>query len=263
MVSLLLTNEINRNKTMKNWSQNQPDRKMKRYLGLVLFFILSLSGFSQNAGISASGAVPPNAAAGLDIDFSNLGLLIPRIALTNTSSSLPLAAHVAGMVIYNTATAGDVVPGFYFNNGSGWVASVPKANANGEMQYWDGTKWLAIPAGQPGQLLQINSSGVPAWTGAGYAIIATTSLSGITSTTAVSGGNITGDGGSPVTARGVCWSVTPNPVITGSHTSDGTGTGTFTSNLTGLITGTIYYIRSYATNSTGTSYGNQLVFITL
>jgi hypothetical protein len=246
---------------MKNFSKNRSVILTKVIFSLLVILIASSPGFSQ-AGISPTTSTP-NSSAGLDVNFTIQGLLIPRVALTKTTSFLPLAAHVAGMVVYNTATAGDVTPGFYFNNGTRWVPNLPKANASGEMQYWDGTTWVTIPAGQPGQLLQINSTGVPAWTGAGYASLATTALSAITTTTATSGGNIASDGGTPVTARGVCWSTSPNPTIAGSKTADGTGTGIFTSNITGLVTGTTYFVRSYATNSTGTSYGNQLVFSTL
>ena len=88
-------------------------------------------------------------------------------------------------------------------------------------------------------------------------------MSGITSTTATSGGNVTSSGGSSVTARGVCWATTANPTTSNSHTSDGTGTGTFTSSLTGLAPGTTYHIRAYATNSAGTGYGSDLNFTTL
>lgn len=246
---------------MKNIVNNRTALLLRIFVILLVLFTQSVSGFSQ-AGISPSAATP-NSSAGLDINFPAQGLLIPRVALTGTISPLPLPAHVAGMIIYNTATAGDVIPGIYFNNGTNWVPSLPKANAAGEMQYWDGAKWVAIPAGQPGQLLQLNSAGIPSWVGAGYASIATNVLSGITTTTAISGGNITTDGGSPVTVRGVCWATTPNPTIAANKTQDGTGTGAFTSNLTGLVTGTIYFIRAYATNSTGTSYGNQLIFTTL
>lgn len=70
------------------------------------------------------------------------------------------------------------------------------------------------------------------------------------------------DGGAAVTARGVCWSTTPNPVVTGNHTIDGTGSGIFTSNITGLIASTVYYVRAYATNSVGTAYGNEISFTT-
>ncbi|MCX6253694.1 MAG: DUF1566 domain-containing protein [Bacteroidia bacterium] len=92
--------------------------------------------------------------------------------------------------------------------------------------------------------------------------ITTTALSSISTTTATSGGNITNDGGASVTARGVCWSTSSNPVATGSHTSDGQGTGSFVSSLTGLTAGTTYYVRAYATNSAGTAYGDELIFTT-
>ena len=73
------------------------------------------------------------------------------------------------------------------------------------------------------------------------------------------------DGGSAVTARGVCWSTSANPnTSTGdSCTSDGTGTGSFTSSITGLLSETLYHVRAYATNGEGTSYGNDVAFTTL
>ena len=83
-----------------------------------------------------------------------------------------------------------------------------------------------------------------------------------TQTSAVSGGNVTNDGGSEITARGVCWGTTQNPTISSSKTSDGTGTGSFTSNITGLTANAFYYIRAYATNNEGTSYGNEVAFTT-
>ena len=92
------------------------------------------------------------------------------------------------------------------------------------------------------------------------ATVTTTTPSSLTSTTAVSGGNITNDGGAPITARGVCWGTAANPLATGLHTTDGTGTGTFTSNITGLTPGTAYHVRAYATNSFGTAYGADLPF---
>jgi uncharacterized protein (TIGR02145 family) len=92
--------------------------------------------------------------------------------------------------------------------------------------------------------------------------LTTTAVTNPTRTTALSGGNITNNGGAAVTARGVCWSTSSGPVATGSHTSDGTGNGAFTSNITGLNPNTIYYVRAYAINSVGTSYGNELSFTT-
>ncbi len=95
------------------------------------------------------------------------------------------------------------------------------------------------------------------------AVVITTNASAITMTTATAGGNVTSDGGAAVSVRGVCWGTTANPTISGTHTTDGPGVGIFTSSLTGLVANTLYHVRAYATNSTGTSYGNDLTFSTL
>lgn len=91
-------------------------------------------------------------------------------------------------------------------------------------------------------------------------IVSTTAITNITSNSASSGGNITSDGNSTVTARGICWSTTTGPTISDTKTSEGTGTGEFTSNLTSLEAGTTYYVRAFATNSIGTAYGNEISF---
>ncbi len=75
--------------------------------------------------------------------------------------------------------------------------------------------------------------------------------------TAQCGGTVTGDGGFAVTARGVCWSVSPEPTISNLHSNDGSGTGSFVSTITGLQPSTTYYVRAYATNTNGTVYGEQ------
>jgi Protein of unknown function (DUF1566) len=95
-------------------------------------------------------------------------------------------------------------------------------------------------------------------------VLTTTTTSSITSTGVISGGTISSDGGGTVTARGIVWSTSANPTISlTTKTTDGTGTGTFISTITGLTANTQYYIRSYATNSAGTSYGNEITFTTL
>jgi len=99
--------------------------------------------------------------------------------------------------------------------------------------------------------------------GAALPTLSTLEVSSIIGSTAVSGGVINVDDGSTVTARGVCWSTTPDPTTANSKTNDGTGRGTFASNLTGLIELTTYYVRAYATNSAGTAYGNEVSFRTL
>ncbi len=93
--------------------------------------------------------------------------------------------------------------------------------------------------------------------------VTTGSLTNISSTSAVCGGEVSSDGGASVSARGVCWATTANPTVSGDHTTDGFGLGTFSSSITGLTPGTIYYVRAYATNSESTSYGNEVSFTTL
>jgi len=90
--------------------------------------------------------------------------------------------------------------------------------------------------------------------------ITTAAVSNTRPNEAVSGGNVTDDGSCPVTARGVCWSTSPNPTTNDNFISEGGGTGEFVSELTGLIMDTVYYVRAYAINIVGTSYGNDVVF---
>ncbi|MFO7656810.1 MAG: FISUMP domain-containing protein [Bacteroidales bacterium] len=86
----------------------------------------------------------------------------------------------------------------------------------------------------------------------------------INDSTAISGGNVTANGGVTLTARGVCWDTLPGPtVLLITKTNDGTATGTFSSNLTNLLPDKNYYYRAYATNSEGTSYGAEYNFTTL
>ena len=95
-------------------------------------------------------------------------------------------------------------------------------------------------------------------------VLTTSAVStGVTLTAAIGGGNITSEGGSAVTARGICWSTSPSPTILNSKTTNGTGLGIFSSSITGLTLGITYYVRAYATNNFGTAYGNEVTFKSL
>ncbi|MBA7584635.1 hypothetical protein ES708_26592 [subsurface metagenome] len=93
--------------------------------------------------------------------------------------------------------------------------------------------------------------------------LSTTTVTNITHNSATSGGNVTDNGGASITARGICWNTTGNPIQSDNKTIDGTGTGSFTSNLTDLQGETNYFLRAYATNTIGTAYGNEIDFTTL
>ncbi|MCQ2304516.1 MAG: hypothetical protein MJZ97_05955 [Bacteroidales bacterium] len=93
-------------------------------------------------------------------------------------------------------------------------------------------------------------------------IVITNEITEITRNTAKGGGVVNSDGGSPVTARGLCWSTSSDPTLSNSTTFGGMGTGPFNVQMTDLEIGTTYYVKAYATNSVGTAYGNEVSFTT-
>jgi hypothetical protein len=121
-------------------------------------------------------------------------------------------------------------------------------SVGGELQVYSGGMWR--------NMIGIAAAGL-------YPTVAgTTTATSITGSTATSGGNITSDGESAITARGVCWSTSSTPTIADSKTTDTGTSGTYTSNITGLTAATTYYVRAYATNANGTAYGTQINFTT-
>lgn len=93
--------------------------------------------------------------------------------------------------------------------------------------------------------------------------VSTTAITNITTNSAVSGGNITANGGGTITALGVVWDTTQNPTIAlTTKTTVGIGLGNFISNISNLTPGITYYVRAYATNNVGTAYGTEVNFTT-
>jgi hypothetical protein len=103
-----------------------------------------------------------------------------------------------------------------------------------------------------------------ATTAAGFATVdVTTAASSITNNSASSGGSSLVEGGSAITAKGVSYNTSTLPTTANSTTNDGSGTANFSSSLTGLSAQTLYYVRAYVTNSSGTGYGNEITFRTV
>ncbi|MES2850067.1 MAG: hypothetical protein V4685_13495 [Bacteroidota bacterium] len=235
----------------------------------VLFsFCLLLStafSFAQNTGI---GTNTPHASAALDITAANKGLLPPRVALTGINDVSTIATPATGLLVYNTANAGtapnNVVPGYYYYTGQAWLRLSQAANAPGDMQYWNGTQWVTLPAGASGKTLTL-CNGVPTWGPCVVVVLATvstSSVSGITGSTATGGGNVSTDGGGTITARGLCYDLNPNPTIANNVVTATGETGSFTSTMTNLGPSATYYVRAFATNTAGTAYGNEVSFTT-
>lgn len=212
---------------------------------LLLLFLLS---------IVLTGCIPP------------VDLVLPTLTTTNASSVTSSSASSGGNISDDGGAA-------VTERGVCWNTTTSPTIANNKTS--DGTGTGVFPSTlsnlSPGVTYYLkayatNSKGtgygneVTFTTAANLSSITTTVVSAITTSSATSGGNITSDGGGAITARGVCWSTTTGPNITNSKTSDGAGTGNFVSSMTGLTPVTTYYVRAYATNSAGTSYGDEISF---
>ena len=136
-------------------------------------------------------------------------------------------------------------------NSSSFTSNLTGLTANTTYYVWA----YAINSAGTGYGAQITFTTLPS--------VNTISITDITQNTASSGGYINIDGNALIIARGVCWSISQNPTIADSKTNDGTGIGSFTSSLTGLSVNTPNYVRAYATNNTGTGYGNQETLTTI
>jgi uncharacterized protein (TIGR02145 family) len=136
-------------------------------------------------------------------------------------------------------------------------------NTPGNIQYWNGTNWVNLAPGLPGQVISMSSTGIPTWSGAAFPTMTTTSISTVTSTSVSVGGSVSSNGGELVSSRGLVYGTASNPTLSNSVLSIGSGTGSFSGTLTGLTPNTTYYVRAYATNSAGTGYGNEVIFQTL
>lgn len=91
--------------------------------------------------------------------------------------------------------------------------------------------------------------------------VETSPIINVTAFSATCGGIVTSEGSGPIIARGVCWAAKLDPTVQDLKTEDGTGLGSFTSNISGLYAGVSYFVRAYATNRTGISYGSTKSFI--
>jgi uncharacterized protein (TIGR02145 family) len=128
--------------------------------------------------------------------------------------------------------------------------------------YWPDKEISTLQTLEPGKAYLVKATEQISFT---IPTVITTPVAEITDNSAISGGEVTDEGSSPVTVRGVVWSALPNPTTTQHDgiTADGEGEGGYVSELTGLTSGTTYYLRSYATNHVGTAYGEELSFTTL
>jgi pectin methylesterase-like acyl-CoA thioesterase len=212
---------------------------------------------------------------------------LERYAQFKVSPKTGLSLHVTSVTLYvgNSGGSSDVKASIFYS-ADGFATSTPLETAiacpNTALQQQDYATDVQVPAGQSfalrvypwlqggrasGKYFNIQNVVISGDTSGEVVValptVSTEAVTRISMTTAQCGGTVSADGGGAVTARGVCWNTAGNPTVADSNTADGVGTGDFVSILTGLQLGTIYHVRAYATNATGTGYGEELSFTTL
>ena len=203
-----------------------------------------------------SPAVSPSGAA----EDGNTALVF-TVSRSSTTQALTVAYALSG-----TASAGTDYPtpasssvAFAIGQSMATVAITPTPDATPEPNE---TIIFTLTAGA-GYGIGTNGSAIGTILSDELPVVQTAAVTGITPTTATSGGNVTSDGGTTVTERGVVYAQAPNPTLANAlKLSSGIGTGSFTTSLSSLAIGTTYYLRAYALNAAGTAYGDPVQFTT-
>ncbi|MEY3422451.1 MAG: hypothetical protein RIR48_2768 [Bacteroidota bacterium] len=102
--------------------------KLRCVLINVVLILSYTASFTQTKIGDNPTVINPNSI--LELESTNQGLLMPRVALDSTANAAPLTAHIAGMTVYNTATVKNVTPGYYYNDGTKWVRALTSGLGN-------------------------------------------------------------------------------------------------------------------------------------
>jgi hypothetical protein len=218
-------------------------------------------------GAQAADAISNVSITNSTISGNNRGIVLeaetqPLSNISITGNNILDNATTAGIMVSDNAAAGNQAHDNHIvGNGAGVVNLDPDDLFDAANNWWgDPTGPYQAATNTPGLGDEVSDNVTyNPWISGAPAVI-TLAASNITLTAASTGGIVTADGGTAVTARGVCWSSSANPTTADSHTVNGTGTGTFTSSITGLTPGAVYHVRAYATNRIGTSYGSDVTF---
>lgn len=223
---------------------------MRTFLVIPLLAIAPLA-IAQNVGINSTGAAPA-ASAMLDVESTNSGVLVPRLALTATNVAAPVAAPAASLLVFNTATAGvapnNVTPGYYYWNGVQWVRMAGSNDAwllTGNAGTNPATNFIGTTDAQPWLI----KTGGGAAANERIRVLAT----GQTVVNNTGQGTNTNDVFS-VYANGTTNGSTVNTAALGTRGINGyTSTGFGTSGWTSGTTATTYGVFGSATAATGTA----------
>ena len=202
---------------------------------------------------------------GIEISFTTNGA--PKVSTSSIQNITTLSAISGGRIISNGGLP-IVQKGVCFSNSSNPIIETSKTIIIGD---GSGDFISSLTGLTPSTIYYVRAFATNSF-GTSYGeqydfttlsanvTLTTLPVSGITANAAQGGGTITSDAGIPITAKGICWSKSPNPTIQDSKTNEGLGSTNFNSQIIGLDIGTTYYVRAYAQNQYVTSYGNQVIF---
>jgi len=185
-------------------------------------------------------------------------VLTPRIAFT--AGGYSLAGKATSLQIATDAGAGKVLTSDANGNGS-WQATAT-GTSTGDMQYWNGTAWVTVPAGTTGQLLSVNASGVPQWQNPSSLKSAATQAPTMTSAGVTFNGVVNPNDYSTTVAFEYSTSTAygTTVVATQSPVTGTTNTAVTSAMITTLTVGTTYHVRMVTQSIFGTFYGDDITF---
>jgi hypothetical protein len=234
-------------------------------------FSSSMNSLSQNTTyyLRAYATNANGTAYGNQITFitSAASVSIPSIT-TVSASNITLNSCMSGGNISSSGSSSISAKGVCWNTSSNpTINNYLTIDGNGSSNFTSSLSSLSQNTTYYLRAYATNSNGTAygnqiSFTTGSLPNISTISAFNITQNSSISGGNITSQGGSSILSKGVCWSTSSNPTINNSLVNNGSGNANFSSTLTPLTSNTLYYARAYATNSFGTSYGNEITFNT-
>ena len=255
------------------WSQNVGFGSCCHYDNHLYFDTIGVGRlYNGYAVLDIRGLCPTGWHIPVDADWTTLenavgGSSVAGIALKSSSTNIGLGGWPPNPLVINSNTSGftalsagfrDVFGGFVdFGRGGGWWS----ASRIDSLSLWSrrpdccSNNWLRMPGNQIGGFsVRCLKNTIPQ--------VNTTSVTNVTPSSAFVTGEVISEGGDQNIVRGFCYSTTSNPTISNDTTMNGTGTGVYSKTLQNLTPLTTYYVRAYATNSLGTSYGNEVTFTT-
>ncbi len=222
---------------------------------------------THTLGASHSGAY--TAAEPLAVSVSGGGAAVaPTVTTGAVSSVTATAATVAGNVTLDGGAAVTARGICYSTSPNPTTVDTVELSGSGTGAFSANLTGLAPATTYYARAFGTNAEGTgygsdaTITTPATIPTVTTGAVSGVTSTTATVAGDVTSDGGSAVTTRGICYSTSPNPTTADSIVIEGTGTGAFSANLTNLAPATTYYARAFGESAEGEGYGSDVTVTT-